>query len=382
MKVLLLSLDLFAHGGIQRYSRYEIQALRAFLDSEDVRLCSQLPPGSDQFDVPLAADVVGEGRSRAAKVRFALATWRFAREQRPDLVICDHVNLSPLAYLYKLLTGTPYILNVYAIEVWGRLRIHHRLGLTRADQVVSDCEFTKKYLEQRYPALARKLSVIPDCVDCERFTPAAAPGDLRARLGLGDGPILLTVSRLPTGRSKGHDHVMRAVADLRSEGVRLTYVIAGDGPDRPRLASLAKDLGIADAVVFLGRVSEELLPDLYRVCDVFILVSSFQMHGKQPQGEGVPLVVLEAQASGKPVITSRLDGSAEAIVDGETGLLVDPSDSPEIAAALRRLFGDSDARLCMGQAARTLAEQKFSFDVFREAVRATCVRLSTTARRR
>ena len=100
------------------------------------------------------------------------------------------------------------------------------------------------------------------------------------------------------------------------------------------------------------------------------------------EGEGIPLVVLEAQASGKPVVTSRLDGSAESIVDGETGFLVDPHDTAEVASALRRLLTEPEVAARMGAAARRLAAERFSYERFRErlaealpAPRATALQL-------
>jgi glycosyltransferase involved in cell wall biosynthesis len=101
---------------------------------------------------------------------------------------------------------------------------------------------------------------------------------------------------------------------------------------------------------------------------VFALVSAFQTEGA-PQGEGVPLVVLEAQASGVPAVTSALDGSAESIVDGETGFLVDPGDDAAVAEALRRLMTDAALRARFGAAARALAVGRFSVASFEAQVR-------------
>src|SRR5581483_2277249 len=143
----------------------------------------------------------------------------------------------------------------------------------------------------------------------------------------------------------------------------LRYLIAGDGPDRPRLEQLAQAQGLGDTVVFLGNVADDVLPRLYRLCDVFVLVTPFRTEGT-PQGEGIPLVVLEAQASGRPAVTSSQDGSAESIIDGETGLLVDPDEPQAVAQAFARLLGDAGLQERMGRAARLHAEQHFSFPAF------------------
>jgi phosphatidylinositol alpha-1,6-mannosyltransferase len=177
-------------------------------------------------------------------------------------------------------------------------------------------------------------------------------------------PVVLTISRLARGRSKGHDVVMRAMAESQ---MRFEYVVAGDGDDRARLEALAHELGVADRVRFLGRVPDEQLPHLYRGCDAFVLVSAFKL-GRVAEGEGVPLVVLEAQACGKPVVTSSRDGSAESIVDGDSGYLVEPHDVSAVRAAIEKLIADDGLRGRMAVAARRSAVEQFSFDVFRNRI--------------
>ncbi len=361
MTVLFLSLDLFSYGGIQRYSRYLLAVLSRIAAVEDVRTASLAPKRPGGFPQPLPVDVTG-GAAPFAKARFVLRALRLAQACCPSVIICDHIHLAPLAYAYRLLTGTPFWVNVYAIDVWGDLPWLRRRAMHAATRIVSDCEFTARYLSARYPTLASRISVVPDCVDGERFTPANA-----AATSARDAPVILTVSRLAPGRSKGHESVMRALVALRERRIEARYVIAGDGDDRPRLARLATDLGLGDRVSFLGAIDDADLPDVYRACDVFVLVSGFQIDGKA-QGEGVPLVVLEAQACGKPVITSASDGSAESIIDGETGLLVTPDDTQALGTALERLLLDHRLRTRMGAAARELALRQFSERVFEERI--------------
>ena len=356
MNVLFVSIDLFSIGGIQRYSRYLLDTLRRSPRVNGVGVASLGATHSDGFEMPLRADLTG-GRSIVRKLAFVAGCWRLGRARRVSVVIVDHVNLAAVAWLYRLLTGTPYWLNVYAIEVWGPLSWLRRRALLGAACIVSDCDFTRRYLEERYPPLVSRIIVVPDCVDVDRFVPGTARG------AQGALPVLLTVSRLAEGRSKGHDAVLRALAALRTRGVDAAYVIAGDGPDRARLERLAAELGLADRVRVAGRVPDGDLPALYRECDVFVLVSAFQTDGA-PQGEGVPLVVIEAGACGKPAITSALDGSAESVIHGETGFLVDPSDEAALADALQRLLCDAPLRERMGVAARAFAERQFSVRAF------------------
>jgi glycosyltransferase involved in cell wall biosynthesis len=320
--------------------------------------------------------VTGSERTIPHKALFALRALWLARSRRADIVVVDHVYLAPIAYAYGLLTGTPYWLNVYAIEVWGSLSFLRRRALLGARQIVSDCEFTKRYLEQRYPSLAGRIDVVPDCVDTATFCPPTS-GERTEGASRSFPRVILTVSRLATGRSKGHEAVMRALAVLRERGIEVGYVIAGDGPDRPRLERAAPDLGVADAVVFRGAVADGELSAVYRSADVFVLASAFRMsETATSQGEGVPLVTLEAQACGVPVITGRDDGSAESIVDGETGFLVDPGDHIAIADALERLLADDALRAGIGAAARALAVRQFSVEAFEGRVGAVLARFT------
>ena len=257
MRVLFLSIDLFGRGGIERYSRYELRELQRVLDAGALKVCSFTSPGADAAEDPPQVDVVGSGTSAVAKLRFALAVWRLARRHGAQLIICDHVNLSPIAYAYRVLTRTPYWLNVYAIEVWRRLPRLRRLALISAERVVSDCEFTKRFLERRYPRLAARSTVIWDCVDCEQFRPAAKDRTLERRLGLDGEFVLLTVSRLV--RSKGHERVMEALQKLRADAIPVTYLVIGEGPDRPRLEAISRRLGLEDCVHFVGNATPEAL---------------------------------------------------------------------------------------------------------------------------
>ena len=171
--------------------------------------------------------------------------------------------------------------------------------------------------------------------------------------------------------------MMRALVELRSRGIEARYIIAGDGADRARLEAIAEAAGLRSSIEFCGVVSDAELPALYRECDVFALVSGFKMDGR-PQGEGVPLVVLEAQSSGKPVVTSSRDGSAESIADGDTGILVDPADDRAITSALARLLSDAELRSRMGAAARRRAERQFSVEVFERRIGDVVARLSVS----
>jgi phosphatidylinositol alpha-1,6-mannosyltransferase len=224
----------------------------------------------------------------------------------------------------------------------------------------------------RYPsaeanrAAGRDLptTVVPPGVDVGRFRPLTAPERRRARLDFGlpaDGFVITGVSRLVP--RKGFDTAIRAVARLRHERPDLVLAIAGGGRDEPRLRRLAADL---DAPVgFLGRISHDDLPLVYGCADVFAMVCRNRWGGLEQEGFGI--VFVEAAACGVPQVAGDSGGAAEAVADGETGLVVgDPGGDRAVdhtVDALRRLIADDDLRLAMGAASRRRAETAFSYDV-------------------
>jgi phosphatidylinositol alpha-1,6-mannosyltransferase len=136
------------------------------------------------------------------------------------------------------------------------------------------------------------------------------------------------------------------------------YLIVGTGPDEPRLRGLAAELGIGAAVTFAGYVSEDRLPDLYNLCDLFVMPNREEAGGDI---EGFGMIFLEASAAGKPVVGGRSGGTADAIVHGVTGFLVDPEDVDELAATLQLLLANADLRETLGRAGRHRARSEFGW---------------------
>jgi len=192
--------------------------------------------------------------------------------------------------------------------------------------------------------------VIPPGTDPDRFTPPPQSPP--------PPPTLLTVGRLVP--RKGVDTVLRALPPLLAEFPDLYYRVAGDGPGRPRLEQLARALGVAHAVEFLGRVPEEDLPSVYRSAHIFVMPA--REEPKAASMEGFGIVYLEASASGLPVVVGRSGGAVEAVRDGETGLLVPPDDPGALSEALLRLLRDPDLRCRMGQAGCRWVEKEMNWD--------------------
>jgi phosphatidylinositol alpha-1,6-mannosyltransferase len=205
------------------------------------------------------------------------------------------------------------------------------------------------------------VTVVPPGVDVERFRPLADDERVavRKRLDLpAAADLVVGLSRLVP--RKGFDVLIEAAAGLAPDRPNLLVAIGGAGRDRDRLEQRAVSLGAP--VRFLGRVDEADLPGLYGAADVFAMVCRNRWLGLEQEGFGI--VFLEAAAAGVPQIAGNSGGSAEAVADGVSGLVVsDPDDAGQVAAALARLLDDPELRARMGEAARRRAEREFAYDV-------------------
>ena len=204
------------------------------------------------------------------------------------------------------------------------------------------------------------LVLVPPGVDTGRFRPLDLPARraARARFDIpADARLVLAVSRLVP--RKGIDTLMAAATLLAPGRPDLVVAVAGGGRDRSRLERLAA-AGEAD-VRFLGKVPDDDLPALLASADVFAVPCRRRWGGLEQEGFGI--VFLEAAACGVPQVAGDSGGAAEAVVSGQTGLVVgEPDDPGAVAAALARLLDDAGLRRQQGRAARRRAEEQFSYD--------------------
>ena len=201
-----------------------------------------------------------------------------------------------------------------------------------------------------------RVRVVPLGTDPLRFRPGIDSAGFRRERGLPDGPWIVTVARLEL--YKGADIVMRALRLLAGNGRPLRYAIVGEGPARAELEALARSEGVADRVHFLGAVPDSSLPEAYALADIYAGMT----RQTEREAEGFGIALVEAQACGKPVVAGRGGGTADAVSDGETGLLVDPLDSGAVAAAVNALLADSSRAAAMGAAGRRAVERYYNWD--------------------
>lgn len=189
------------------------------------------------------------------------------------------------------------------------------------------------------------------------FHPRADAGTLRSRWMAGSAPVLLTVARLV--RHKGQDVGIQALAKLTSEFPDARYVIVGEGPDESRLRSLAATLGVGDRVTFAGVLSDGELPEAYSTATIYLGPSRVE---REIDAEGFGISFIEAAACGIPSVAGDSGGVSSAVRDGETGILVPPTDSDAVAKALATLLRDEALRRRMGSAGRAAVEQHYNWE--------------------
>jgi phosphatidylinositol alpha-1,6-mannosyltransferase len=205
----------------------------------------------------------------------------------------------------------------------------------------------------RHPPVAD----FPLGTDPVQFAPTRADAAVRAQLGVGESPYLLTVARLVP--HKGQDVTLRAFARLTSELPTLRYVIVGEGSDESRLRGLAHSLGVSSRVVFAGPMRDDQLPAVYAGAALYVGLSRL-LPPINVEGFGISFV--EAAASGVPAVAGDSGGVRSAVLDGETGLVVPPEDDAAAAAAIRQLMTDEPRRAQLAQAARDAALHRFNWD--------------------
>jgi phosphatidylinositol alpha-1,6-mannosyltransferase len=318
---------------------------------------------ASSFEVPtLELPYPLERANRIANVvRCARRTSRIVKDRHIEVLQIG--DLRPMGYVgvwIRARRGVPYVLYVHGADVKKEERKARRSWLKRvtarailggAAAIIANSSFTAQRTRELMRTLRLegedRIRVVHPGTDPDRFRPSpTARRSVRQRLALGDRAMILTVGRLVP--RKGVDMLLAALAVVAARHPDVVLVIAGEGPDRERLDSEARRLGLEDRVRFLGSVSEEELPDLYAAADLFVLPA--REDGVEVEGFGI--VFSEAAASGLAVIAGDSAGVGDAVRHGETGILVPPSDPQAIAGAIMELLEGDDRRRSMGAAGR------------------------------
>jgi glycosyltransferase involved in cell wall biosynthesis len=335
MRILVFLHDAFGgQGGIAKFNRDLLGALCSHSAVTEVVALPRVivePVGT----LPAKLDYrTGASHGKAAFLAHELRV--LATPGWFDLVICGHLRLIPLMSLLRIRRPAPLGLILHGVDAWQKIGGEEtEAGLQRLNWFLSVSQFTKDRFLEWAPVLPQRGLVIPNAVDLTRFTPGPKSQALLDRYNLNGKRVLMGMARLDEReRYKGFDEVMEAMPSLLTHHPDLAYMICGGGTDRARLEQKSRDLGIADKVVFTGYVDEAEKVDHYRLADCFLLAG---------WGEGFGIVLIEAMACGVPSIASNQDASAEAVANGELGIVVNPRDQSSLIAgieeALKRPVG-------------------------------------------
>ncbi len=321
--------------------------------------------------LPLGSSMAGKAGKTLLSTLYLLY---ISSRWQPNSIHCGQILSNGLGgWLVKKLLSIPYTLWVYGSET-VRLgqgytgKTFLRKILKEADRVIVNSEFTKEeYL--RFGTDGSKLTKITPGVDTSTFRPMDRNKELEASLGLEGKKVILTVARLD--ERKGHDMVIRALPQVIKEVPDALYLVVGKGREEERLRGMVGEQGLEGKVIFAGYVPDRELPLYYNLCDVFCLpnrvtVSSY-LKGDY---EGFGIVFLEASSCGKPVIAGKSGGVGDAVLDGVTGILVDPYSVDEIASALVKLLKDKGLAERMGRAGRERAVSDFDWTILSKRLEA------------
>jgi len=302
----------------------------------------------------LAADgIPSRAFSRRGKVDLRLIG-QLARQLRADkaqVVHTHHLGQLMYAGIAGRLVGARVVHTEHEYYTLSRRRSQRLLRILSgvADVVTSVAEPVTEFLRDQVKIPAIKLRTIPKGVDLNCYRSACPVA--RSTLGLREGDVVVgCVARLEP--EKGHAVLLDAFRRVSSRFPRAKLLLIGEGSERARLQTLASGFGLNEAIRFLGERAD--VPELLASCDLVVLAS---VH------EGLPMALLEAMASGKPVVATRVGSVPDLVQNGYTGLLVPPDDPTALAEALEVLVADGNQRQKLGEQAREHVQTRYDFDL-------------------
>jgi phosphatidylinositol alpha-1,6-mannosyltransferase len=300
------------------------------------------------------------------------ARW-LTSSQSPDYDVLHCGNIRPVGYAVRWTNrslGVPYLVYVNGGDLLRERRKSGRSALKRmsARSILGNASgivATSKWVAQLASEVMDEVGVqnpprvaaLDLGTDPVHFNPSRDTGALRRRWGVGDAPLILTVARLVP--HKGQDMGIRALATLSRDFPNLRYIMVGEGHDEGRLRSLARELGVTEKVGFVGPMRDDELPEAYATSTIYLGASRVD---REINVEGFGISFLEAGASGIPSVAGDSGGVRSAVRDGETGIVVPPTDADAITEAIRSLLLNPERREQMGRAARHAVETHYNWD--------------------
>ncbi len=329
-------------GGIQVVA----QRLAGGLERFATEVVAPHSPGAARFDATSGLSVHrvrgGERVRGGANALLNASALAHALRMRPDLTLSMHIVASPAAAAIRRTLGARTVQYFHAEEIGAKPRLA-AFAARHADASIAVSDYTAG-LVAATGAPTQRLSVVANGTDI--------PADVAPPQA--ERPTIVTIARVEE-RYKGHDVMVRALALVLAGVPDAQWVVIGDGSLRPGLQELARSYGVADSIRFLGAVSDEQRDRWLERAHVLAMPS--RLPAGDFAGEGFGIVYMEAAAHGRPVVAGDVGGAVDAVIDGETGLLVDPSDPLAVAGAISRLLRDEQLARRLGEAGRARAQR-------------------------
>ena len=306
-------------GGIAQYNRDFLGALAEGRILSSIAVLPRHAP-----DPPAPPKTIEQMPPRRGRIAYSVAALRAAFFRPVDLVFCGHLFMAPLAAQIARLKAAKLIVQTHGIEAWPKPSRLRRAALESADLVLCVSRYTRAVVLSWAAIAPERVLVLPNTVK-ETFTPGDG-STTRAALAVGSKRVLLTVGRMDSDQPyKGQDRVIAAIPYIVAQGHDVEYVVVGEGNDRARLEALARDVGVSERVRFFGVAESQVLPEIYRSANLFVMPST---------GEGFGIAFLEAMASGTPALGLDVGGTRDALADGQLGTVVSEAKVPIAIAQL------------------------------------------------
>jgi glycosyltransferase involved in cell wall biosynthesis len=296
----------------------------------------------------------GPGAKAEQRARNALYFANHFKRREVDHIHVHFANRAAhTAMFLKEISGIPFSVTAHGQDFMKDLGNDDLLQeiCAAAEFVAAETDYSRDLLCQRCPDSASKIHRVYNGIDLERFP---AP---HYEMSGDRAPRIISIGRLVA--FKGFEYLIDACCELVRRGLKFSCEIIGDGPLRGDLEARIRKLNLSDRVHLLGSLSQGAVLEKLRTADIFALASMIDAQGAS---DVFPTVIIEAMAAARPVVSTRLAGIPESVVDGETGLLVPPEDTMALAEALSRLIKDAELRLQCGRAGRERIEQHFRIE--------------------
>lgn len=353
LQIGLLAPELSVRGGIQSFMMRLNDLMENLVSNGDFKRASLFSLNDSKKSlrshIGMHSNVHLWGANKS-KIRFIFQL--VCKMPRQDVLIVGHIYMGPIAHLLQKLGKVKrYYVILHGIESWQQLNILERQALLAADNIIATTSFTANECARHNGIPPAKFQIIPLC-SSERQIVSSSNFKLNGEFKL------LFVGRLDQSeRYKGLEQIFHAIKRLKDSPSNIHLNIVGDGNDKERMTSIARQLGILEQVTFWGSICDEDLNAAYRDCDVFVMPSC---------KEGFGIVFLEAMRWGKPCIGGNHGGTPDVIAHEISGYLVEYGDVKDLADRIRLLSENIALRLSLGKNGVEFVRQKFSKKKFNQ----------------